>query len=45
MVNMTTPLLMLIEMTVGAPTPHTRMNVGLLLLEHTEPIGNPLLVR
>ena len=45
MVNMAASLLILVEMTIGAPTPHTRMDVSLLLLELTEPIGNPLLVR
>ena len=43
-VNMATFFLRLVEMTVGAPTSHTKINVSLLLLKYTEPISNTLLV-
>lgn len=45
MVNMAAFLFMLIKMTIGASTPHIKMNVSLFLLEYIELIGNPLLIR
>ncbi len=44
MVNIAASLLMLVKKTVSASILHIRINVSLLLLKHTEPIGKPFLV-
>lgn len=44
MVNIAAFLLILVKKTVIAFIPYIRMNVSLLLLKHTEPIGKPLSV-